>query len=443
MLPGGLSGTVFGWSYSGRSRKLRGLVMLNSKKLPKFWVLVVALATFAPPNSSAQQPLLPVAPAQNPSGATPPSPEAREPFRLPTVEDFREWFAEHGLTVLVIILVVIAILWLASLLQGHIVRLLARGADRGSRDERENRARTLVGVINNALRTAALAIGTIMVLKEFAIPIEPLLGGVAVIGLAVAFGAQSLIKDFFTGFMVLLEQQYMLGDVIKIGDITGQVENVTLRLTVLRDFEGRVHFIPHGQITTVTNLTHGWSRAVIDVGIAYDEDTDRVVQVLTDLTKELRADPVFGPMIMEDVSMLGVDSLGESAVMIKFGIKTRPMKQWDVKREMLRRMKRRFDELKIEFPFPQRTVWVREEGRGGGKERGGQARQAGELEHNLQFALFNLQLSIIPAGDCKLVIAKCKLQIGKNACSDHSLVPTRRLAAAQGHHRRGLHGRFH
>jgi hypothetical protein len=186
--------------------------MLNSKNLPKFWVLVVALATFAPPNSSAQQPLLPVAPAQNPGGAPSPSPAAREPFRIPTVEDLREWLAEHGLTVLVIVLVVVAILWLASLLQGHIVRLLARGADRGSRDERENRARTLVGVINNALRTAALAIGTIMVLKEFAIPIEPLLGGVAVIGLAVAFGAQSLIKDYFTGFMVLLEQQYALGD---------------------------------------------------------------------------------------------------------------------------------------------------------------------------------------------------------------------------------------
>jgi moderate conductance mechanosensitive channel len=356
---------------------LRRLVMLNSKKLPKFWVLVVTGATFAPLVCSGQQSLPSAVPTQNPGGVASPQPAAREPFRIPTVEDLREWFAEHGLTVLVIILVVMAILWLAGLLQGHIVRLLARGDDRGSRDERENRARTLVGVINNALRTAALAIGAIMILKEFAIPIEPLLGGVAVIGLAVAFGAQSLIKDYFTGFMVLLEQQYMLGDVIKIGDITGQVENVTLRLTVLRDFEGRVHFVPHGQITTVTNLTHGWSRAVIDVGIAYDEDTDRVVQVLTDLTKELRADPVFGPMIMEDVSMLGVDGLGDSAVMIKFGIKTRPMKQWDVKREMLRRMKRRFDELQIEIPFPQRTVWVREEGQGGGKESGVRSQESG------------------------------------------------------------------
>jgi small conductance mechanosensitive channel len=322
-------------------------------------------------DAAAQSPLVSGVGAKTAeSNQATPADATQTPFRLPTLQDLEIWGKEHGLSVLAIIVVIAATLWLAGLLEGRVVRLLARGAGRGSSEERENRARTLVSVLNNALRTAALAIGAIMVLKEFAIPIEPLLGGVAVIGLAVAFGAQSLIKDYFTGFMVLLEQQYMLGDVIRIGDITGQVESVTLRLTVLRDFEGRVHFVPHGQITTVTNLTHGWSRAVIDVNVAYDEDADRVVQVLIDLTKELRADATFGPMILEDVSMLGVDALGDSAVMIKFGIKTRPMKQWDVKREMLRRIKRRFGELKIEIPFPQRTVWVREEGQGRGEVRG-------------------------------------------------------------------------
>jgi small conductance mechanosensitive channel len=313
------------------------------------------------------------------------APADDEPFRVPTLRDLKNWGKEHGLSVLAIIVVIAATLWLAGLLEGRIVRLLARGDDRGSIVERENRARTLVGVLNNALRTAALAIGAIMILKEFAIPVEPLLGGVAVIGLAVAFGAQSLIKDYFTGFMVLLEQQYVLGDVVQIGNITGQVENVTLRLTVLRDFEGRVHFIPHGQITTVTNLTHGWSRAVIDVGIAYDEDPDRVVQVLTDLSRELREDPKFGPMILEDVSMLGVDTLGDSSVTIKFGIKTRPAKQWDVKREMLRRIKRRFAELGIDIPFPQRMVWVRGEGSGfgvQGSEEKGRAGEGGTEDRN-------------------------------------------------------------
>jgi small conductance mechanosensitive channel len=310
-------------------------------------------------------------------GSAPAAESEGESFRVPTLRDLQNWGKEHGLSILAIIVVIAATLWLAGLLEGRIVRLLARGGERGSTAERENRARTLVGVLNNALRTAALAIGAIMILKEFAIPIEPLLGGVAVIGLAVAFGAQSLIKDYFTGFMVLLEQQYVLGDVVRIGDITGQVENVTLRLTVLRDFEGRVHFIPHGQITTVTNLTHGWSRAVIDVNVGYEEDPDRVVQVLTDLSRELREDPKFGPLILEDVSMLGVDTLGDSAVTIKFGIKTRPAKQWDVKREMLRRIKRRFAELGIDIPFPQRTVWVREEDRAGG-EAGNKRQQTEE-----------------------------------------------------------------
>src|SRR5262245_52742569 len=341
--------TVFGWRPRPEIKEPRMFEppRLASGVLPRLGLFVVM--ALSPGIALAQQ-------AAEPASA---APAEKSPLRFPTAGDLREWGADHGLSIIVIVVVVAVILWLAGLLQGHIVRLLARGDDRGSTAERENRARTLVGVLNNALRTAALAIGAIMILKEFAIPIEPLLGGVAVIGLAVAFGAQSLIKDYFTGFMVLLEQQYVLGDVVQIGNITGQVENVTLRLTVLRDFEGRVHFIPHGQITTVTNLTHGWSRAVIDVNVGYEEDPDRIVQVLTDLTRELRTDPKFGEMIVEDVTMLGVDTLGDSAVTIKFGIKTRPAKQWDVKREMLRRIKRRFAKLGIDIPFPQRMVWVR------------------------------------------------------------------------------------
>jgi small conductance mechanosensitive channel len=149
---------------------------------------------------------MPLLPGTQPKAAqedqAPAAASNSEPFRVPTLSDLQDWVKAHGLSILAIVVVVAATLWLAGLLEGRIVRLLARGDDRGSVVERENRARTLVGVLNNALRTAALTIGAIMVLKEFAIPIEPLLGGVAVIGLAVAFGAQSLIKDYFTGFMV-------------------------------------------------------------------------------------------------------------------------------------------------------------------------------------------------------------------------------------------------
>jgi small conductance mechanosensitive channel len=199
--------------------------------------------------------------------------------------------------------------------------------------------------------------GLVMILDEIGIPITPVIGGAAVVGLAVAFGAQSLIKDYFTGFMVLLEQQYLINDVVKVGDITGQVERISLRMTVLRDIEGRVHFIPHGQINTVTNLTHGWSRAVFEIGVAYRENVDRIIGVLKALASELRQDENFRLLILDEPVMLGVDSFAESAVVIKFYIQTRPLQQWVVKRELLRRIKNEFDRMGIEIPFPHMTLY--------------------------------------------------------------------------------------
>jgi small conductance mechanosensitive channel len=187
------------------------------------------------------------------------------------------------------------------------------------------------------------------------------MGGAAVLGLAVAFGAQNLIKDYFSGFMVLLEDQYGINDVVRIGSISGMVEHISLRTTVLRDLEGVVHFIPHGTISTVSNLTHGWSRALFDVDIAYSEDIDRVMEVLLELGRELRRDPQFGPLILDDPEMLGVDELANSSVIVKFFLKTRPLQQWTVKREMLRRIKNRFDQLGIEIPYPHQTVHHRYE----------------------------------------------------------------------------------
>ncbi len=249
-------------------------------------------------------------------------------------------------------------MWCSRAWQERIVALVGSRVARGTAEDQENRARTLVGVFRYAANVAIVTGGGLMVLDEIGISIAPLMGGAAVFGLAIAFGAQSLIKDYFSGFMILLEQQYMVNDVIKICDIAGQVERITLRVTVLRDLEGRVHFIPHGQITSTTNLTHGWSRAVFEIGVGYREDIDRVIDVLTQLASELRHDAEFGPLILEPPTMLGVDALGDSAVVVKFFLKTRPLRQWPVKREMLRRVKRRFDELGIEIPFPHRTVFV-------------------------------------------------------------------------------------
>jgi small conductance mechanosensitive channel len=284
----------------------------------------------------------------------------QNPFRPRNIV---QWLLHHGPRLVLIALGMLIFSRLSRLLSRRLVVLLSRGdtAKRGTRQDRENRAQTLVGVFSSALSLLVLGGGTLMILDEVGIPIVPLMGGAAVLGLAVAFGAQNLIKDYFSGFMVLLEDQYGINDVVRIGSISGLVEHISLRTTVLRDLEGVVHFIPHGTIATVSNLTHGWSRALFDVGVAYKEDVDRVMQLLLDMGHELRQDPAFGPLILDDPEMLGVDDLADSSVVIKFFLKTKPLQQWTVKREMLRRIKKRFDELGIEIPFPHQTVYHRYE----------------------------------------------------------------------------------
>jgi small conductance mechanosensitive channel len=274
-----------------------------------------------------------------------------------SLPEFIRWLQLHGPSVVIILVVMTVILWIANLLHRRIVRLLASYAGRGSQVEQENRARTLVGVMHNSLRTAVIAVGCITILEEVGVPVGPLVGSVAVVGVAVAFGAQSLVKDYFTGFLVLLEQQYMIGDVVKISGnnfsgLTGQVEQISLRVTILRDIEGAAHFIPHGQITVVSNLTHGWSQAVFDLNVACEEHVDRVKQEFCALASALREDKKFGPMILNDPEMLGIDSLGDKTFSVKFALKTLPLQRWDVKREMLLRIKQRFDELKIKVIVP-------------------------------------------------------------------------------------------
>ena len=280
--------------------------------------------------------------------------ELKNPF---TLRNLLQWLAGHGPRIVTIFVAVALFMWLSRICEGRLVELTAKRGRRGSREERKNRAKTLLGVFRNVANIGIVAGGAMMILEEVGVPVAPIIGGAAVFGLAVAFGAQSLIKDYFVGFMVLLEQQYLVNDVIEIGAIKGQVERVSLRITVLRDLEGRVHFIPHSQINTVTNLTHGWSRAMFEIGVAYKENVDRVIQVLTALAEDLRRDESFKRLILSEPVMLGVDSLGESAVVIKFYIQTRPLQQWTVKREMLRRIKNAFDRLGIEIPFPHLTIY--------------------------------------------------------------------------------------
>jgi small conductance mechanosensitive channel len=258
------------------------------------------------------------------------------------------------------IVMAMALLWLgARWLMRRIARGLIKFGAHGSEEGRLERVETLRRAFQNAMTIAILTAGTLAVLPEFGVDVRVLLGGAAVLSLGVAFGAQSLVKDYFSGFMILMENQYRVGNVVKINNTSGLVEDISLRMTTLRDIKGVAHFIPHGQITTVSNLTHGWSQVMLEVGVAYKENVDRVMEVLMELARDMRKDAQFGALIMEEPEMLGVDAFTDSAVMIKLIVRTRPLSQWIVKRELLRRIKNRFDDLGIEIPFPHRTVYHR------------------------------------------------------------------------------------
>jgi len=196
-----------------------------------------------------------------------------------------------------------------------------------------------------------------MILHEFGVDVAPLLAGLGIAGLAFGFGGQYLIRDIISGIFILFEDQFHVNDVIKIGDLAGLVEKINLRVTVLRDLQGRVIFIPNGEIKSVINYTKKWSRALFDIGVAYKENVDHVMDVIKELGKEIRKDPYFGKLILNDLEMLGVDDFADSQVTIKFMIKTIPIKQWEVAREFRRRLKNKFDELGIEIPFPHQTVY--------------------------------------------------------------------------------------
>jgi small-conductance mechanosensitive channel len=278
-----------------------------------------------------------------------------------SLANIAQWLLVHGPRIGIILGGTLAVYILVRFFARRIADLVARAAVRGSEQERANRAKTLVGVFQQTAQLVVLLSGGVMLLDECGIPIKPVLGGAAVLGLAVAFGAQNLLRDYFAGVMILLEDQYAVGDVVRIGSTTGMVERLTLRMTMLRDLEGIAHFIPHGTITSISNLSHTWSQAVTEVGVAYGESVDQVMAVLADVARRLRADPAFADMILADPEVQGVMAFADSAVTLRVLIKTRPLKQWPVKRELLRRIKNRFDELGIEIPFPHRTVYLRRE----------------------------------------------------------------------------------
>jgi len=230
-------------------------------------------------------------------------------------------------------------------------------ASRTSADE-ITRIATLAQVFRYFATAVICVVAGTLVLDAIGISIAPVLATAGVAGLAIGFGAQSLIKDYFTGFFLLLEDQVRQGDVVEVAGKAGLVEEVTLRYVRLRDMEGHVHFVPNGEIKLVTNRTRGFATPVVEIGIAYREDADEVLRVMRAVGAELRSDPAWKDRIVEDLEVVGMERWADSAVVLRARLKVMPpIEQWNVRREYLKRLKKRFDAEGIEIPFPHLTVY--------------------------------------------------------------------------------------
>ena len=271
------------------------------------------------------------------------------------MNDIVKWLSEADprLMVVVRILLIALVAWIAVAMLGRLVRLFReRVAARMQDSEALKRANTLSRVFRYLVTVIVSLIAGMLVLAELGISVAPILGAAGVVGIAVGFGAQSLVKDYFTGFFILLENQIRQGDVVEIAGKSGIVEELTLRFVRLRDYEGNVHYIPNGLITAVTNRSRGYANAVIDVSISYQASIDDALAAMRAVGAELRADPVFGAKILEDLEIAGVDRWVDTSLTLRGRFKVTPNEQWNVKREYLRRLKSAFAEGGIALPQP-------------------------------------------------------------------------------------------
>lgn len=265
------------------------------------------------------------------------------------------WALMRGPRILMVAVVAVALLFITRFMARRLTGWLVRPGQR-RRGGYKNRADTLALSFSSAANGTILIGGLLLMLEQAGVNVKTVLGGAAIFGVAIAFGAQNLMRDFFNGFMILLEDQFELNDLLTIGSVTGRVEHVNLRTTVLRDLSGRVHFIPNGEIKSVTNHTFEWSRAVIDICAGYSEDVDRVIDTMLEVATEMRSDVKFGSYITEAPEMLGVDRMNDFGPVVRILIKTQSDRMFAVKREAQRRFVKRFEELGIQIQDPNRIA---------------------------------------------------------------------------------------
>jgi small conductance mechanosensitive channel len=324
--------------------------------------------------------------------------------------------------------------WITTMIVNRVVPRIreqmvnAMNRGRANADEFVKRATTVSSLFRRTVTTLIWTLATITALHQAGFDIGPILATAGVAGLAVSFGAQNLVRDIFAGIFMLLEDQIRVGDVARINGTGGLVEEINLRTVRLRSQDGTVHIFPNGAITSLSNLTQEFSYYLWDLGVAYKEDTDRVVEVVKALANEMQAEPQWAALILEPLEVLGVDQFSDSAVIIKMRIKTRPIQQWSVGRELNRRIKKRFDELGIEIPFPHRTLYL---GEGVARELAGLKGTANAVDRALLKEVVREVLAELHSGAAE----KGNL-IAANAsrAEDHASSPDTRQMRARGEH---------
>jgi small conductance mechanosensitive channel len=283
-----------------------------------------------------------------------------------TTPAIMDWFLDHGILVLIILIVSYLVYRMLLLFIPQMVdrSVKGRGRGRSAREEQVKRAQTLSNILKSVAAVFIVIVALMTILSEFNINITPLLAGAGVAGIAIGFGAQSVVKDFLAGLFILLEDQYNEGDVVKVAGVTGMVEVVNFRRTVLRDLDGIVHSVPNGEITLTSNYTREWSRVNLDIPVAYGEDVDHVMAVITRVGEELAQDKYFGKLIRSAPKALRLNKFGDSSMDIKVVGDTKPSMQWEVAGELRKRIKKAFDEEGIEIPYPHVKLYMGDANKG-------------------------------------------------------------------------------
>lgn len=270
----------------------------------------------------------------------------------------RDWLVVHGTRIGLILVLSIAALFILGFTGSKAIKtFVARGAPKQPDEEIQKRANTLSSVLITAGQVFIIVIAAFIILSELGINIAPIMAGAGVVGIAIGFGAQSLVKDIIAGVFIIMENQYRVGDVVRIADISGLVEQINLRRTMLRDLDGIVHLVPNGEIRVASNFTKEWSRVNLNISVSYGTDLDHAIAVINRVCQEMAQEPEWAPLIIKTPQVLRVDNLGDSGIELKILGDTKPIRQWDVMGEIRKRVKKAFDEEGIEIPWPHTKVF--------------------------------------------------------------------------------------